>query len=69
MRGAWGPDGANSDAFMYRTIKLGRPHTEMGSFALILEDDEIWQIITSLREEAKRVKAAAKTNQEDEVPF
>jgi mono/diheme cytochrome c family protein len=66
VRGAWGPEGANSDTFMYRTITLGRPKTQMGSFALILEPDEIWQIITFLRAEAQRVKAAAKKNTDDD---
>lgn len=67
VRGAWGPDGANTDTFMYRTITLGRPKTQMGSFALILEPDEVWQVITFLRAEAQRVKAAAKKNTDDDT--
>jgi alcohol dehydrogenase (cytochrome c) len=66
VRGAWAPGGANSDAFMYRTITLGRPKTQMGSFALILEADEIWQVICFLRAEAQRVNAAARTNTDDD---
>ena len=58
VRGAWGPGGANSDAYMYRTIAGGRPGTQMGAFGGALAGDEIWQIITFLREESRRVKAA-----------
>lgn len=66
VRGAWGPGGANSDAYMYRTIAGGRPGTQMGGFGTSLSSDEIWQIISFLREEARRVKAAAATNEDDE---
>lgn len=58
IRGAWGPGGANSDDYMYGVIAGGRPGTEMGAFALSLSQEEIWDIITFLREEAKRAKAA-----------
>lgn len=57
VRGAWGPGGANTDAYMYRVVAGGRAGTQMGSFATSLTTDEIWQIITFLRAEAKRVKA------------
>jgi len=67
VKGAWGPGGANSDTFMYRTIALGRPKTEMGSFAAILEPEEIWRIINFLREEAKRVKAAPPSSTDDDT--
>jgi len=69
IRGAWGPGGANSDLFMYRTITIGRPGTEMGSFATSLTSDEIWQIVTFLRAEAVRAKAAAAKAVDDEIPW
>jgi cytochrome c oxidase cbb3-type subunit 3 len=68
VRGAWGPTGANSDLFMYRTIAAGRPGTAMGGFGLSLTGDEIWQVITFLREEARRVKLAdAKKSDDDHL--
>lgn len=66
VRGAWGPGGANSDAFMYRTIAAGRPGTPMGAFGSSLSGDEIWQVITFLREEARRVKAATGSAGDDD---
>jgi mono/diheme cytochrome c family protein len=69
VRGSWAPGGANSDAFMYFTIVTGRPGTPMGSFATSLSPDEIWQVITFLREESQRVKAAAAKNKGDEEPW
>lgn len=66
VRGAWGPGGANSDAYMYRTIAAGRPGTPMGAFGPSLKSEEIWQIISFLREEAKRVKAAAAKGGDDD---
>lgn len=58
VRGAWGPGGANSDAFMFETISNGRPNTQMGAFGKAMSAEEIWQIVTFLRAEAVRVKAA-----------
>lgn len=66
VRGAWGPGGANSDGFMYRVIAGGRPGTQMGAFGNHLSSDEIWQIVTFLREEAKRVKAASAKSEDDD---
>jgi mono/diheme cytochrome c family protein len=57
VRGAWGPGGANSDDFMYRTIAGGRQGTQMGAFGGNLASEEIWQIVAFLREESRRVKA------------
>lgn len=57
VRGAWAPQGANSDHFMYETIAKGRPNTQMGAWGEALTESEIWQIVTFLREEAIRVKA------------
>jgi hypothetical protein len=52
---------------MYRIIAGGRPGTEMGSFATGLTSDEMWQIITFLRAEAKRVKSEASKASEDDT--
>lgn len=68
IRGAWGPGGANSDFTMYRVIAGGRPGTEMGGFGGSLGSDEIWQVVTFLRAEARRAKAeAAKHSGEDDL--
>lgn len=68
VRGAWGPDGANSDLTMYRVIAGGRPGTEMGGFGGSLSSDEIWQIVAFLRAEAQRVKAeSSKHSAEDDL--
>ena len=61
--------GANSDAYMYQVIITGRPNTAMGSFKGSLSDDEIWQVISFLREEALRVKAAEAKNKDTYVPW
>lgn len=66
IQGAWGPGGANSDAYMYRIIAGGRPGTQMGGFGTSLSGDEIWQIVAFLREEARRVKAAAAAGKDDD---
>lgn len=66
VRGAWGPGGANSDAYMYRMIAGGRPGTQMGAFGGSLSSNEIWQIVTFLREESRRVKAAEKKQVDDD---
>lgn len=66
VRGAWGPGGANSDGFMYRVIAGGRPGTQMGAFGNHLSNEEIWQIVTFLREEARRVKAASAKSEDDD---
>jgi mono/diheme cytochrome c family protein len=69
VKGVWGPGGANSDAYMYQVIITGRPNTAMGSFKGSLSDDEIWQVISFLREEALRVKAAEAKNKDTYVPW
>ncbi len=69
VKGAWGPGGANSDAYMYHVITTGRPNTAMGSFKGSLSDDEIWQVISFLREESLRVKAAEAKNKDTYVPW
>lgn len=66
VRGAWGPGGANSDAYMHEVIAKGRAGTQMGAFGAALSDEEIWQIVAFLREEAVRVKAAEKAGVDDE---
>lgn len=66
VRGAWGPGGANSDAFMHDIIANGRAGTQMGAFGAALGAEEIWQIVAFLREEAVRVKAADKAHVDDE---
>lgn len=66
VRGAWAPGGPNSDRFMFDTISKGRPNTQMGSFGLALSEEEIWQIVTFLREEAVRVKATARKAADDD---
>jgi mono/diheme cytochrome c family protein len=66
VRGAWGPGGANSDNYMYGIIAGGRPGTQMGAFSLSLSQEEIWQIVTFLRAEAKRVAAAQKNKKEED---
>ena len=60
VQGAWGPGGANSDEFMFNTIKNGRPNTQMGGFGGALSDAEIRVIVAFLRAEAARVKASAR---------
>jgi len=62
VKDVWGPGGANSDKYMYEVITIGRPNTAMGSFKGSVSDDEIWQIISFLREESLRVKAAETKN-------
>lgn len=65
VRGAWGPGGANSDAYMFGIVSNGRPNTQMGGFGQALSDTEIWQIIAFLRSEAVRVKASEKAKSND----
>ena len=70
LRGAWGPGGANSDEFMFNTIKTGRPNTQMGGWIGALSDTEIRVIIGFLRAESVRAKASdRKKVQDDYVPF
>ena len=70
LRGAWGPGGANSDEFMFNTIKNGRPNTQMGGWIGALSDTEIRVIIGFLRAESVRAKAAdRKAVVDDYVPF
>ena len=69
VRGAWAPGGANSDQLMFDTIAHGRPNTQMGAFAGMLSDAQIWQIVRYLRDESVRVQAedakAPKSAEED----
>jgi mono/diheme cytochrome c family protein len=70
VKGAWGPGGANSDGQMFELIAHGRAGTQMGGFANSLKEEEIWQIIAFLREEALRVQAADKlAKDDDEIPY
>lgn len=70
LRGAWGPGGANSDEFMFNTIKNGRPNTQMGGFNGSLSDTEIRVIVAFLRAESVRAKAAdRKTVSSDYEPW
>ena len=57
VKGAWGPGGANSDEYMFHTIKNGRPNTQMGGFGGALSDAEIGVIVAFLRAESVRVKS------------
>jgi mono/diheme cytochrome c family protein len=66
IHGAWAPDGANSDEFMFRTIKKGRPNTQMGAWEGGLTDDEIWKIVTYLRYEARVYQEQQKTKSDDD---
>jgi len=66
VRGAWAPGGANSDQLMFDTITHGRPNTQMGAFGEVLTPEQIWQIITFLRQESVRVKAAEANKPKDE---
>ena len=53
---------------MYRTIAGGRPGTQMGAFGSSLTSNEVWHIVTFLREEARRAKAqAAKQDDDDHI--
>jgi len=69
VRGAWAPGGANSDQLMFDTIAHGRPNTQMGAFAGMLSDQQIWNIVRFLREESVRVQTedakAPKSAEED----
>ncbi|MDO9315266.1 MAG: cytochrome c [Burkholderiaceae bacterium] len=70
IKGAWGPGGANSDEFMFNTIKNGRPNTQMGGFIGSLTDAEIRVVVAFLRSESVRVKAAdRKTVSTDYEPW
>lgn len=71
VRGAWAPEGANSDKFMFDTITKGRPNTQMVAWGEAFSESEIWEIITFLREEAVRVKVidARKKKMPDEDPW
>lgn len=66
-RGAVGPDltddewmRAPSDEMVFNTIENGRSGTAMSGFAGDLTDEQIWTIITWLRDENRRRKEAAK---------
>lgn len=66
-RGAVGPDltddewmRAPSDEMVFNTIKKGRSGTAMSGFAGDLTDEQIWTIITWLRDENRKRKEAAK---------
>ena len=69
VSGVWGPGGANSDSYMYQVITTGRPNTAMGSFKSSLTEEDIWRIISFLREEGRRVKAAEAKNKDTYVPW
>ncbi len=66
VRGSWGPGGANSDTYMYQIITSGVPGKIMGGFGSSLSQEEIWQIVTFLRAEGKRVKAVPASDSDDE---
>lgn len=66
-RGAVGPDltddewmRAPSDEMVFNTIKNGRSGTAMSGFAGDLTDEQIWTIITWLRDENRKRKEAVK---------
>lgn len=65
VRGAWAPGGANSDQLMFDTISKGRPNTQMGAFGAVMSPEQIWQIVTFLREESVRVQAEASHHKPD----
>lgn len=65
IHGAWGPEGANSDELMFRTISEGRANTQMGAFKDALTSDEIWKIVAYLRYEAQRYAQQRKDDDED----
>lgn len=65
IRGAWGPGGANSDAYMFGIVSNGRPNTQMGGFGQALSEAEIWRIIAFLRAEALRVKQSDRARVDD----
>lgn len=70
VKGAWGPGGANSDAYMFEIISNGRAGIQMGGFGLSLKQEEIRQVIAFMRQEALRVKAVEKNAvDEDEIPY
>lgn len=65
IHGAWGPEGANSDELMFRTISEGRANTQMGAFKDALTSDQIWKIVAYLRYEAQRYEKQKKDDDED----
>lgn len=65
IRGAWGPGGANSDAYMFGIVSNGRPNTQMGGFGQALSEAEIWRIVAFLRAEALRVKQSDRARVDD----
>lgn len=52
VTGPFAPGGGNTDEYMFKTIKQGRPGTIMGSFDGMLTDEQIRQVIAYLRHEA-----------------
>ena len=67
IRGAWAPDGPNSDRVMFNIISNGRPGTPMGAFKKHLSERQIWEIIAYLRNEAKKYAEKQKNEPEEEV--
>lgn len=66
-RGAVGPDLTDdewlrkpSDEMVFNTIRNGRQGTAMSGFAGDLTDEQIWTIITWLRDENRKRKEAGK---------
>jgi mono/diheme cytochrome c family protein len=66
-RGAVGPDLTDdewlrkpSDEMVFNTIRNGRQGTAMSGFAGDLTDEQIWTIITWIRDENRKRKEAAK---------
>jgi mono/diheme cytochrome c family protein len=64
-RGAVGPDltddewlRAPSDEMMFNVIKNGRSGTLMSPFRDAMQDEQIWQLVTYLREENRKRKEA-----------
>lgn len=64
-RGAVGPDLTDdewmrqpTDEMIFNTIKNGRSGTVMSGFGTDLTDEQIWQIITWLRDENRKRKEA-----------
>ncbi len=68
IKGAWAPDGPNSDEIMFDIIANGRPNTQMGAFGKSLTEDEIWNIINYLRYEAE-IHAQEQATSEEEDTF
>ncbi|MCG8378673.1 MAG: cytochrome c [Proteobacteria bacterium] len=66
IRGAWAPDGPNSDRVMFDIISNGRKGTAMGAFKKHLSEQQIREIIAYLRNEAKKYAEKQKNEPEEE---